>query len=144
VNPQPLHYLLDALARSSSMVPNPDDAAAVKRTAEVLRRLDPPPRVVLVGRDTDPAVETIENIHEIAAAARDALRDVGDHVDDLLRVMRRRRNSPLAEIVRAILDRVDGVAEPTISLPPTDVLALRGALVAWDHGIAPPTPEAAW
>jgi hypothetical protein len=133
VNPQPLDLILDALARSTSMVPDPDDRDAVRRTALVCRGLTTPPQVVLVGRGTDPALETIEWVERLTVELRDTLGTVEDHVDDLLRVMRQRRNSPLAETVRTLLDLVDATAvEHPLCLTPPDVRALRLSLAIHD------------
>lgn len=97
MRPTPLAQILSALAHSKGLVPDADDRKRFAVAAECAAAMEKQPTLLIVtGPDADPVVDEVQSLGEQVGELQTLLYGVGDHVDDLLRVMRQRRHDATA------------------------------------------------
>jgi hypothetical protein len=87
-----LHSVLAAYARVESLVPDPEDRAVIAAAARVAERQERHPEVVVVGGNlanpvVDDLLQLVDRIDEMSSD----LHGIQDHVDDILRLIRKDR-----------------------------------------------------
>jgi hypothetical protein len=99
VNGIALSRVLDALARSESLVPSDTDRITISRAAEAISALDRQPLVLVCGNGplADPVFSEVEYLSDSVRTMADDLHEVADHVEDVLRLLRKQRNESAGE-----------------------------------------------